>query len=439
VVSNPKPAKSTLTIMVAGIIIWSMTVPVAASGDKFTSADGPERKTATPKQSPIKIGFITSLSGAGSSDGPAMVRGIKLYLEQNNYKMAGRSVELDVEDDHGNITVALLKARKLLAKDKVDILAGLIFSPFAYAVAPMADESHIPFLVSTSSADDMTQRKRHKWVLRICSTSSQISQPLGEYAAKNLHLKKVVTIGCNYAHCWGVVGGFHKSFEDNGGEIIQKIWVPLDGDDYSEQLAHLRPDADAIFLALVDKSSRLLPAELHKLRPKCSILASTATLDEGVLQQIGPYVEGAISSNSYSETLPNDANKRFVAAYRRRYAEAPSIYAVRSYMAGLWINKAADKLKGNLTDKEKFLTALKQVDLKDGITGPLKLDAFQSAIENVYIRKVVKVGDRYDYSIIYKYPMVSQFWKSKPEDFLRHPVFSKSYPPCSHCLDAANR
>lgn len=385
---------------------------------------------------PIKIGFITSLTGICASDGPLMVKGIKFYLDQIGYQMSGRKVELKVEDDSGDIVKAFAKAHKLVVDDKVDVLCGVIFSPFVYAVTTVADQFKVPFVVSTSTADDLTQRKCKKWVLRICSTSSQLSQPMGEYAVTHLHLKKVVTIGCNYMHCWEVVGGFQKSFEDNGGQVIQKIWVPTDVTDFTKELKTIDQQCDAIFLALVGTPSRYLPAQLHKLYPHIPVIASTATFEDNILQQIGPYVLGGISSASHSSTVNDKFSRDFVKAYHAKYGEDPSIYAERSYLAGFWINNAVDKLHGDVSDKGKFLAALKDVDLKDSIGGPLRLDRYGSIVQNIYIRKVEKINGKYVNSVIFTYPMVSQFFRSEPEDFLKHPVFSKTYPPCTHCLSA---
>lgn len=52
-----------------------------------------------PSAQPVKIAFITSLSGASGKDGPQMVNGFKLFLDQHGNKMAGRPVELVLEND----------------------------------------------------------------------------------------------------------------------------------------------------------------------------------------------------------------------------------------------------------------------------------------------------------------------------------------------------
>ena len=68
-----------------------------------------------------------------------------------------------------------------------------------------------------------------------------------DYAAKVPGYKKIVTVGLDYAFGWETVGGFHKSFEDTGGQIVQKLWVPLNVQDYSPYLTQIKKDADAVF------------------------------------------------------------------------------------------------------------------------------------------------------------------------------------------------
>jgi branched-chain amino acid transport system substrate-binding protein len=75
------------------------------------------------------------------------------------------------------------------------------------------------------------------------------------------------------------------------------------------------------------------------------------------------------------------------------------------------------------------MKALKKVELSDVPRGPLKLDSYGNPIENIYIRKVERVGGELQNTVIYTYPNVSQFWNYKPEEFLKQPVYSRDYPP----------
>jgi len=204
-------------------------------------------------QGPIKIGFISPLTGAIAAAGKDMYSGCELYWQENGWQMAGRKVEVILEDNEGNPATALAKARKLVDNDKVHMLAGVILSNVAYALVPYIEGQEIPTMYPINSADDLTQRKRPKWLIRTGFSAGGNMHPFGEYAAKVLGYKKVVTVGLDYAFGWETVGGFHKSFEDSGGQVVQKLWVPLNIQDYSPYLAQIKKDADAVFVVALGR------------------------------------------------------------------------------------------------------------------------------------------------------------------------------------------
>jgi len=61
--------------------------------------------------------------------------------------------------------------------------------------------------------------------------------------------------------------------------------------------------------------------------------------------------------------------------------------------------------------------------------GPIKLDEYGNPTENVYIVRVDKQGGKLVNTIVHTYPLVSQFWTYKPEEFLKNPAYSREYPP----------
>ena len=73
---------------------------------------------------PIKIGYISPLSGGMAANGKDMLTGIELYLQEIGYQVAGRKIELLVEDDEANPATGLTKTRKLVEKDGVHIMTG---------------------------------------------------------------------------------------------------------------------------------------------------------------------------------------------------------------------------------------------------------------------------------------------------------------------------
>jgi len=160
------------------------------------------------QKGPIKIGVITAMTGGAAQIGKDMTNGISMWLDENGGMIAGRKVEVIVEDSQGQPNVALTKLQKLVESDHVHVLVGEIFAHIGYAMAPKVDEYKVPMLYPVIAADDLTQRKPAKWVVRLGWASSQPSHPFGEYAAKTLGYKKVAVLGSDYAFGYEVVGGF---------------------------------------------------------------------------------------------------------------------------------------------------------------------------------------------------------------------------------------
>ena len=117
-------------------------------------------------QTAVKIGFLAPLSGAIAQAGKDMYSGCELYWEESGWQIAGRKLTVILEDNEGVPATALTRARKLVESDRVNMLAGIILSNVAYALVPYVETQGIPTIYPINSADDLTQRKRPKWVIR---------------------------------------------------------------------------------------------------------------------------------------------------------------------------------------------------------------------------------------------------------------------------------
>ncbi|MBI2152089.1 MAG: ABC transporter substrate-binding protein [Candidatus Rokubacteria bacterium] len=401
----------------------------------FVLVAGVGPAAAWAQKGPIKIGFLAPMTGGAAQVGKDMVNGLTMYLDEVGHQIAGRKVEVIVEDTQGKPDVALTKLRKLVESDKVHVLAGGLFAHVGYALAPRVDEYKVPMLYPVMAADDLTQRKPSKWVVRNGWTSSQPSHPFGEWVYKTLGYKKVVVIAMDYAFGWEIVGGFQKSFEEAGGQVIQKLWPPLGTADFAPYLAQIRRDADAVFALMVAASALRFPKQYQDagLKARLPLIGGGVTMDEFVLPSLGDEAIGTITPLIYSAALDTPVNKRFVKEYRAKFGKVPSYYSETCYTTGRWINEAAKAIGGNVEDNEKFLAALRKVEIPDSPRGPIKLDAYGNPVQNIYIRKVEKKDGELWNTVIHTFPAVSQFWKYKPEEFLKQPVYSRDYPPCKYC------
>ncbi len=407
-----------------------IAVPLFLAGMRADAA--PLQPSATNDSGTIKVGFLTSLSGAAEVPGKTMLEGANFYLDQVKHTMGGHHVDLVVENDESNPATGMTKFRKLATDDKVCLVAGEYLSNVALAVAPLAEKNQTPFVLTVAAADDLTQRARSPWVIRTGWCAS-LTQPFAEYTMKKLHYKKVVTVAMDYPFGWEMAGDFQKVYEDCGGKVIQKLWLPLGFSDFTGSLKQVRKDADAVYLCTVGPACTIVPKQYAEVGPKIPLFGAGVSFDDPLLPQIGSYVMGSVSVLPYSPALDTATNKKFVSDYRAKYGADPTQQACHGYVCMMWINKAIDSLKGDVSDKNKLLAALRKVELKDTPKGPVKLDAYGCVVENMYVRKVENVNGHLQNTVIDKFPLVNQFWKYEPEAYMKQPVASRDYPPCKYC------
>src|SRR6201993_4618544 len=194
----------------------------------------------------LRVGLLAAKTGPLGSGGIDMDLALTMFLKERGNTLAGRKVELIVADTAGVPATARTKAQELVEKNNVHCIIGPLAAFEALAIADYLAEKQMPTL-GVAAAEDMTQRHPSPWFVRLTSTSAQCAYPLAEYSAKELKYKKIVTIADDFAYGHEMCAGFQRAFEDNGGQIVQKIFTPLATPDYGSYVAQVK-GADAIFL-----------------------------------------------------------------------------------------------------------------------------------------------------------------------------------------------
>jgi branched-chain amino acid transport system substrate-binding protein len=380
-------------------------------------------------EGPIRVGFIAPLSGPYAQNGRDILNGFLMYLEEIGYRASGRQIELIVEDDEAIPAVGLTKARKLIERDRVHLMAGALLSSTGYALAPYIDSMKVPMVYPVVSADDLTQRRRSKWIVRTGWSGSQPNHAFGEYAYRVMKLRNVATIALDYAFGWESVGGFQRTFEGEGGRITQKIWCPVSVHDFAPYLAQISRDVDAVYAIVLGRAALQFLRQYQEfgLKQRVRLIGGGTTTDEHVLPFMGDEALGVVTALHYSAALDTPANKTFVSAYRRRYRKVPSYYSESMYTGGKWFVAAIEAIRGNVEDSAVFVDALRKVRVVNLPRGPMQLDDYGNPIENVYIREVERVNGELQNTVIETFPTVSQFWKYDPADYLKQPLYSRRY------------
>ncbi|MQA95278.1 MAG: ABC transporter substrate-binding protein [Streptosporangiales bacterium] len=388
-------------------------------------------KAAKAQSDVITVGMLRPSTGSSAASGLDMERGWRLFWELNGDRVAGKRIRTVFEDDASNPSVGLNKARRLITSDQVDLMTGPLLANVGLAVADLVDRREVPMVLPVVSADDLTQRKRLKHVVRLAGwTSSQTTHVLGDYAYDQGH-RTAVTICNDYAFGYESCGGFTNTFTDRGGKVIGKLWNPLPTPDFSTYMAQIRQaDPEVVFAEEVGVDSvRFVKAwkEFGMDSTGIKLLANETVVDQAFLRSSKEAALGIVSAGHFAEGRPARATRSFVDAYHRRYGLYPSYYAAATYTAAQGVREAVAAVNGEVTDTARFLAALRAVKLADSAFGPEHLDPYGAPVFNTYIREV-RPGPYGPWNVPIKtYPRVSQFWKYDPAEFLRHPVYGKNY------------
>jgi branched-chain amino acid transport system substrate-binding protein len=373
------------------------------AGGAAIGVTGLPRAFAQPEE-PLRIGFLTVRTGPLAAGGRQQEEGAALFLKERGATIAGRRIELIVQDTAGNPALAKSRTQELVERHKVAVMIGPLATNEALAIDGYIRETKVPLITTTSAATvDLKSHAVNPWVLHAFGTAPQVTYPLGDYAARTLGYRRIAIIAEDFTYGHEGAGGFQLAFEDAGGKIVQKLWPPLNALDYVPYLAQVKRDVDAIYMGF---------AGANPLR---------------FLKQFSDI--GLNSAGWYAAGLDTPDNRQFVAGIQAAYQHDPGFYTAGPYAALLIIEEALSTTGGRTDDAAAFLKAMHDVRLSRGPIGPIRLDAFGTPVLDIYIRKVSRQGGQLVNAILKTYPQVSQFWTYDPATFLTQPIFSRDFPP----------
>jgi branched-chain amino acid transport system substrate-binding protein len=182
----PNKRRYSLTVVVCGL---ALLVAVVTGLYRATAARAAEAKT------PIKIGVLAPLSGPLAALARDIVDGARLYLDETKGEMVGRKVELIVEDYEFRSAVALTKTKKLVERDGVHVVVGVILSAAAIAMKDYIHAQQVPFIVSGAAvAEPLMMEKPSPYVFRTTFAASQVPTPLAKFTYDKLKARTATVI-----------------------------------------------------------------------------------------------------------------------------------------------------------------------------------------------------------------------------------------------------
>ena len=122
---------------------------------------------------PVKLGIPLPLTGTNAKFGEIEMRSYQIAMEEINAAggVKGKKIALEFEDSQGKPEVARSIVERLIDVKKQPVIFGEYSSSCSKAVAAVANERKVPYLVVTGATDDITQQK-YKYVFRLNPTNA---------------------------------------------------------------------------------------------------------------------------------------------------------------------------------------------------------------------------------------------------------------------------
>ena len=340
-------------------------------------------------QAPVKIGLLTTLSGPAGYLGEDMRDGFRLAMQRDGGKLGGVPIELLVEDDGLNPGNGKQIAERLLKRDGVQIMTGIIFSNVLPAVLPsvLAEKR---FYVSSNAGPSIFAGERCNENYFVSSWENDAMHETAGIAANEAGYKKALVMVPNYQAGKDAVAGFKRFYK---GEIVDEIYTQLSQTDYAAEIAKIRsikPDVLFYFLPGGLSINFLKQFAQAGLMGTVPIVAPMVSMEARILQGVGEAALGVKATAHWSADLDNPANKAFVAAYRAAYGREPTPWAAQGYDAANLIGSALRATGGKVVEDEAgFRQAMKAAKF-EAVRGGFKFGPNNHPVQNWYLLEVRK-------------------------------------------------
>lgn len=336
----------------------------------------------------VRLGFMGSLSGPLGIVGDETKRGMDVALAELGNKLGGVPVKLTVVDDKAVPAEAVEGASRLIDEDHVDIVTGMNVSNTFLASAPSFIAAKTFIVGAVAGPREYAGKSCNPYVFVTSFQNDDWPMVMGTYMNEHGY-KNVFFIGLDYQAGWEQIGGARRTYK---GHVAGQIFTPISQLDFAAEIAQIRAaNPDAVFSFEVGSPGIGFVRQYAQagLQGKIPLLGVDATSTELQWPAQGDAALGITVTTSWSASLDNPQNQRFVREFRAKYGRNPAIFAALQYDAIKMINAAITKIGGHIENKAAFHAALRNVSFPS-IRGRFRFDNNQYPIQDIYVEQVQK-------------------------------------------------
>lgn len=342
---------------------------------------------------PIKVGFISELSGPYSFFGTACKQGME-FAEKKIASEGGvlnRPLKFVIMDDQTNPAQAVAAARSLDVQDKVLTLTGPTSSDIALAVYGYAEQNKVPFVVPVAAFAQLT-KPGTKYTFRVEPDAVGWGYAAVKFMAARKPGAKVALMYNDIALARAIMAGIKYQAAKEKLTIVADILFPQGSNDATVQAAQVvAAKPDFVYLSTVGAFDVTTTNQLLDLgiKPEQIIhnVGQTTTLIGYGKRSIGSIYGTFFDANLDNVTAEG---KKFIADFTKQVGRIPSYTENYCYNTA-YIIKAAIA-KAGTADREKFRAAMSALNMIEPTSGvPITFDKNGARKEYMYYMQLTGV------------------------------------------------
>lgn len=335
----------------------------------------------------VKIGMITTLSGPGAALGADIRDGFNLAVKNAGGRLGGVAVEVVVADDGLRPENGRAIAERMVRRERVQVLTGIVFSNVLLAVAPVVLPA-ATYVSANAGPSQLAGEGCHPNYFSVAWQNDNLHEAVGQYMTQQ-GVRRAFILAPNYPAGRDALTGFKRFYK---GEVVSETYTRLDQLDYAAELATIRnasPEAVYIFLPGGLGINFIKQYAAAGLRGRIPLYGPGFSFDQDVFPAVGEDALGCFNSSQWALDLPNLANRTFVETFEREYGRLPSLYASQGYDAANLIGSALAATRGDVSDRAAFSAALKRANFAS-VRGAFGFGNNNHPIQTIYMREVVR-------------------------------------------------
>lgn len=335
----------------------------------------------------LKIGHINTFSGGAAIFGKHQRHAVELAMKHLGGKIGGLETEIIWGDDQRKPDVGKQVADKMVKKDKVHFVTGIIWSNILAAVQRTVVRSKT-FLISTNAGwSGMAGKHCSPYFFSTSWQNDQTPEAMGKLM-QDEGVDNVFMLSPNYQAGKDMLVGFQRYYKRN---VVGQKLFRLGQRDFAAEIAQIRAAKPNAIFAFAPGGMGVGFVKQWKasgLSDRIK-LYDVFTVNYLSLSGLGDAAVGTFHTAYWGPDLDNAANKKFVADYEKSYGYTPSIFSAQAYDMPFLVDSAVRAVGGNLKDKKGLIKAMEKADYKS-TRGPYTYNTNHFPIQNFYKREVIK-------------------------------------------------